>query len=322
MLRILTGIQSTGVPHLGNLLGAIIPAIEMANKSQDESYLFIADLHSFTQIKNPDELKANTISTAAAWLSFGVDVNKSVFYRQSQIPEVSELMWYLLCLFPYSRLSLAHGFKDKADHLDDVNGGLFTYPMLMAADILLYDAAYVPVGKDQTQHIEFTRDVASRFHHQFGETFVIPEIKLNEETMIVPGTDGAKMSKSRGNIINLFLPDKQLRKQIMSIQTDSKELEDPKNPDTCNVFALYKLLADKEAIETMAQQYRAGGYGYGHAKNELFELIVSKFKKPREKFWYYMEHQEEVIQALEIGEQKARTYAKKVLERVRTKIGY
>lgn len=322
MSRILTGIQSTGVPHLGNLLGAIIPAIEMANKSQDESYLFIADLHSFTQIKNPNELKTNTISTAAAWLSFGVDINKSVFYRQSQIPEVSELMWYLLCLFPYSRLSLAHGFKDKADHLDDVNGGLFTYPMLMAADILLYDAAYVPVGKDQTQHIEFTRDVASRFHHQFGETFVVPEIKLNEETMIIPGTDGAKMSKSRGNIINIFLPNKQLRKQIMSIQTDSKELEEPKDPETCNVFALYKLLADKTAVETMAQQYRAGGYGYGHAKNELFELIVSKFKNAREKFWYYMEHQEEVIQALEIGEQKARTYAQQVLERVRTKIGY
>lgn len=322
MTRILTGTQSTGTPHLGNLLGAIIPAIEMSNKPENQAYLFIADLHSFTQIKNPVELKENTISTAAVWLSFGIDVNKTVFYRQSQIPEVTELMWYLLCLFPYSRLSLAHGFKDKADRLNDVNGGLFTYPMLMAADILLYDAAFVPVGKDQEQHLEFTRDVASRFHAQFGETFVIPEAIVNEETKIIPGTDGEKMSKSRNNFINIFLPDKQLRKQIMSIQTDSKELEDPKDPETCNVFALYRLLADNDSIEKMAQQYRAGGYGYGHAKQELFELIVEKYKNQREKYWYLMENQQEIINALEIGEQKARDYAQQVLKRVRTIIGY
>lgn len=322
MTRILTGTQSTGTPHLGNLLGAIIPAIEMSNRPENEAYLFIADLHSFTQIKNPAELKENTISTAAVWLSFGIDVNKTVFYRQSQIPEVTELMWYLLCLFPYSRLSLAHGFKDKADRLNDVNGGLFTYPMLMAADILLYDAAFVPVGKDQEQHLEFTRDVASRFHAQFGETFVIPEVIVNEETKIIPGTDGQKMSKSRNNFINIFLPDKQLRKQIMSIQTDSKELEDPKDPETCNVFALYRLLADNDSIEKMAQQYRAGGYGYGHAKQELFDLIVEKYKIQREKYWYLIENQKEIINALEVGEQKARKYAKQVLKRVRTIIGY
>lgn len=322
MTRILTGTQSTGTPHLGNLLGAIIPAIEMSNKPENQAYLFIADLHSFTQIKNPEELKENTISTAAVWLSFGIDVNKTVFYRQSQIPEVTELMWYLLCLFPYSRLSLAHGFKDKADRLNDVNGGLFTYPMLMAADILLYDAAFVPVGKDQEQHLEFTRDVASRFHAQFGETFVIPEAIVNEETKIIPGTDGQKMSKSRNNFVNIFLPDKQLRKQIMSIQTDSKELEDPKDPETCNVFALYRLLADNDSIEKMANQYRAGGYGYGHAKQELFELIVEKYKDQREKYWYLIENKHEVISALEIGEQKARDYAHQVLKRVRTIIGY
>ncbi|MBC9811341.1 tryptophan--tRNA ligase [Crocinitomicaceae bacterium CZZ-1] len=322
MARILTGTQSTGTPHLGNLLGAIIPAIDMSNKAENDAFLFIADLHSFTQIKDPNELKQNTLSTAAVWLSFGVDTSKTIFYRQSQIPEVTELMWYLLCLFPYSRLSLAHGFKDKADRLNDVNGGLFTYPMLMAADILIYDAEYVPVGKDQEQHLEFTRDVASRFHAQFGETFVMPEGLFNEETKIIPGTDGQKMSKSRNNYINIFLPDKQMRKQIMSIQTDSKELEDPKDPETCNVFALYRLLADQDAVETMATQYRAGGYGYGHAKQALFELIVEKYKTQREKYWYLMEHPDEIVATLAIGEQKAREYAKVVLSRVRNTIGY
>ncbi|MCO5258531.1 MAG: tryptophan--tRNA ligase [Crocinitomicaceae bacterium] len=322
MSRILTGIQSTGTPHLGNLLGAIIPAIEMSNKTENEAFLFIADLHSFTQIKNPTELRENTLSTAATWLSFGVDIHKTVFYRQSQIPEVTELMWYLLCLFPFSRLSLAHGFKDKADRLGDVNGGLFTYPMLMAADILLYDAEFVPVGKDQEQHLEFTRDVASRFHAQFKEIFVIPEAIVNENTKIIPGTDGQKMSKSRNNFINIFLPDKQLRKQIMSIQTDSKELEDPKDPETCHVFALYKLLATEEEIENMAQLYKAGGYGYGHAKQALFDLIVAKYKAQREKYWYLMEHPQEIIEALTVGEEKARKYAQSVLKRVRTTIGY
>lgn len=322
MTRILTGTQSTGTPHLGNLLGAIIPAIEMSNKPENEAYLFIADLHSFTQIKDPKELKDNTISTAAVWLSFGLDVEKTVFYRQSQIPEVTELMWYLLCLFPFSRLSLAHGFKDKADRLNDVNGGLFTYPMLMAADILLYDAEFVPVGKDQEQHLEFTRDVASRFHTQFGETFVMPEGLINEETKIIPGTDGQKMSKSRNNFINIFLPDKQLRKQVMGIQTDSKELEDPKDPETCNVFALYRLLASNEQVQEMDKNYRAGGYGYGHAKQALFDLIIEKFNTQREKYWYLMDNQSEIINALQKGEERARIYAQTVLTKVRNTIGY
>lgn len=322
MTRILTGTQSTGTPHLGNLLGAIIPAIEMSNQSENEAYLFIADLHSFTQIKDPETLKSNTISTAAVWLSFGLDINKTVFYRQSQIPEVTELMWYLLCLFPYSRLSLAHGFKDKADRLSDVNGGLFTYPMLMAADILLYDAQFVPVGKDQEQHLEFTRDVASRFHAQFGETFVLPEGVSGEETKVIPGTDGEKMSKSRNNYINIFLPDKQLRKQIMAIQTDSKELEEPKDPETCNVFALYRILASPKDVAEMRQNYLKGGYGYGHAKQALFELIVLKYQSQREKYWYLMDNPKEIIAALEMGEKRAREYAKTVLNRVRGKIGY
>ena len=322
MARILTGIQSTGTPHLGNILGAILPAIEMAQKEENESFLFIANLHSLTQIKNGEELRENTLSTAATWLACGLDPKTSVFYRQSDVPEVTELTWYLSCYFPYSRLALAHSFKDKADRLEDVNAGLFTYPMLMAADILLYDAEVVPVGKDQAQHLEFTRDVASRFNHQMGDTFAIPDTKLKDETMLVPGTDGNKMSKSRDNYINIFLPDKKLRKKIMSIQTDSKELEDPKDPDICNVFALYKLLANETQIAEMRSNYVNGGYGYGHAKQALFELICDVFKTEREKYNHFMENPDEVDQILIAGAEKARTVASDVLKRVRKKVGY
>lgn len=322
MARILTGIQSTGTPHLGNILGAILPAIEMAQKEENESFLFIANLHSLTQIKNGEELRENTLSTAATWLACGLDPKTSVFYRQSDVPEVTELTWYLSCYFPYSRLALAHSFKDKADRLEDVNAGLFTYPMLMAADILLYDAEVVPVGKDQAQHLEFTRDVASRFNHQMGDTFVMPDTKLKDETMLVPGTDGNKMSKSRDNYINIFLPDKKLRKKIMSIQTDSKELEDPKDPDICNVFALYKLLANETQIAEMRSNYVNGGYGYGHAKQALLELICDVFKTEREKYNHFMENPDEVDQILIAGAEKARTVASDVLKRVRKKVGY
>ena len=322
MAKILTGVQSTGTPHLGNLLGAIIPAIQMANNPDNESFLFIADLHSITQIKNGAELRQNTYSTAAAWLACGLDTNKIVFYRQSDVPQTAELSWYLSCFFPFQRLTLAHSFKDKADRLEDVNAGLFTYPMLMAADILLYDANIVPVGKDQMQHIEITRDVASRFNHQMGETFILPEGKTSEDTMLIPGTDGQKMSKSRNNFINIFVDDKALRKQIMGIQTDSTPLEDPKNPDTCNCFALYKLLATPEQTEVMKANYLAGNYGYGHAKQALFELIVEKFKTEREKYNYYINNLEEVDKLLLEGAAKASAVANGVLKRVREKLGY
>ena len=322
MAKILTGVQSTGTPHLGNLLGAIIPAIQMANNPDNESFLFIADLHSITQIKNGAELRQNTYSTAAAWLACGLDTNKIVFYRQSDVPQTAELSWYLSCFFPFQRLTLAHSFKDKADRLEDVNAGLFTYPMLMAADILLYDANIVPVGKDQMQHIEITRDVASRFNHQMGETFVLPEGKTSEDTMLIPGTDGQKMSKSRNNFINIFVDDKALRKQIMGIQTDSTPLEDPKNPDTCNCFALYKLLATTEQTEVMKANYLGGNYGYGHAKQALFELIVEKFKTEREKYNYYINNLEEVDKLLLEGAAKASAVANGVLKRVREKLGY
>ena len=322
MARILTGIQSTGTPHLGNILGAIMPAIEMAENPKNESFLFIADMHSLTQIKNGTELRQNTYATAATWLAFGLDIEKTVFYRQSDVPQVTELSWYLSCFFPYQRLTLAHSFKDKSDRLEDVNAGLFTYPMLMAADILLYDANIVPVGKDQMQHIEMTRDVASRFHAQLGETFILPDGKVQEETMYIPGTDGAKMSKSKGNLINLFQTDKQLRKQIMGIQTDSTPMEEPKDPSNDNVFALYKILASQPQIEEMSANYLAGNYGYGHAKQALYEVIINKFDGPREKFNYYMNNLNEIDDALALGAEKAKKVADGVLERVREKLGY
>ncbi len=322
MPRILTGIQSTGTPHLGNILGAIIPALKLAKEAENESFLFIADMHSLTQIKDSAQLKENTYATAATWLAFGLDTNKTVFYRQSDVPQVSELMWYLLCLYPFNRLSLAHSFKDKADRMDDVNGGLFTYPILMAADILLYDATIVPVGKDQKQHLEMTRDVANRFNLKYGETFILPEEKIEGVTMLVPGTDGEKMSKSRGNYIDVLLPEKALRTQIMSIVSDSTPLEEPKDPSKCATFALYKLIAHESETDQMRKNYLAGNYGYGHAKQALFELILTKFAVPREKFSALMADKSQIDTALRIGAEKAKLVADEVLNRVRTKVGY
>jgi tryptophan--tRNA ligase len=322
MARVLTGIQSTGTPHLGNLLGAILPALEMAKDTQNDSFLFIADLHSLTQIKDGALLRRNTYEVAATWLAFGLDYQRVTFYRQSDVAQTAELAWYLECFFPYQRLTLAHSFKDKADRLEDVNTGLFTYPMLMAADILLYDAEIVPVGKDQLQHLEFARDVAGRFNYQMGETFVLPKESIREDIMIIPGTDGEKMSKSRRNYINIFLSDKELKKQIMSIQTDSTPLEAPKDPDNCNVFALYKLLATEAQTAQMAANYRGGNYGFGHAKTALYELILEKFAQPREKFSYYMDHLSQVDEILREGAEKASQVAKQTLQRVREKLGY
>lgn len=321
MSRVLTGVQATGTPHLGNILGAISPAIEMANTSDQPSFIFIADLHALTQIKDAELLKQNTYEVAATWLALGLDTSKAVFYRQSDVPQVTELSWYLMNFFPFQRLTLAHSFKDKQDYLADVNAGLFTYPILMAADILMYDADIVPVGKDQLQHLEITRDVAERFNHQMGETFVLPQAKINEEVMLIPGTDGLKMSKSRNNFINVFLPDKQLKKQIMSIETDSTPLEEPKNPDTDTVFALYKLLASPAQIEEMRQKYLKGGYGYGHAKTALFELILEKYGSAREKFMELMNDTTVLDQFLEIGATSANEIGDEVLNRVRAKLG-
>ena len=322
MARILTGIQSSGSPHLGNLLGAIIPAIELSKNPENESFFFIADLHSLTSIKDPKTRIDNTNATAAAWLAFGFDTEKNAFYRQSRIPEVCEMAWYLNCFAPYPMLANAHSFKDKSKHLSDVNAGLFTYPVLMACDILMYDANLVPVGKDQQQHLEMTRDLAKIFNHRFGEVLVVPEVKIDENVMTIPGTDGQKMSKSYGNTINIFQPEKALRKNIMQILTDSTPLEEPKNPDNDHVFALYKLLASEEQVAEMRANYLRGHYGYGHAKQALYELIIDKYAAERETFNHYIASPEKLNAKLEAGEEKARKVAVKVLDRVKKTIGF
>ncbi|MFA9289646.1 MAG: tryptophan--tRNA ligase [Solirubrobacteraceae bacterium] len=322
MLSILTGIQATGTPHLGNILGAILPAIELANNPKYQSFFFIADLHSLTQIKDAGVLKQNSYEVAATWLACGLEVEKTIFYRQSDIPMVCELAWYLNCFFPYQRLQLAHSFKDKADRLEDINAGLFTYPMLMAADILLYNANIVPVGKDQLQHIEFARDVAARFNNKMGETFVIPQAKEQKETNYIPGTNGTKMSKSKQNTINIFLEDKELRKQVMSIQTDSIPIENPKNPDENIVYKLYELIASNEKKQEMRENFLKGGYGYGHAKQALFEEILSNFAETRTKYKELISQPKLIEGFLLEGKEKAQNIATQTLYNVRTKIGF
>jgi tryptophanyl-tRNA synthetase len=323
MSRILTGVQSTGVPHLGNILGAIIPAIELSNDPQHEAFLFIANLHSLTQIKDAEVMKYNTYAVAATWLACGFDIEKNTLYRQSDVPQVTELAWHLGCFTPFPMLANAHSFKDKSDRLSDVNAGLFTYPVLMAADIILYDAHYVPVGKDQLQHLEITRDLASGFNHKMGETFVVPEAKTNESTMYIPGTDGQKMSKSYGNFINIFLPEKELKDVInKKIVTDATPLEDPKDAEGSIVYQLYKYIATPEAAAEMKSKLEAGGYGWGHAKKDLFEGIMNRFSKEREVFNYYMDNLPELDEKLMVGAKKASLVADKTLARVREKIGY
>ncbi len=322
MARILTGIQSSGKPHLGNLLGAILPGIELSKGSENDALFFIADLHSLTTIKEPEIRLSNTMATAAAWLACGLRTDKNLLYRQSKIPEVCELTWYMNCFTPYPMLANAHSFKDKSKKLADVNAGLFIYPVLMACDIILYDANYVPVGKDQQQHLEMTRDIVLSFNHVFGETFVVPEAIIDQRIMVIPGTDGQKMSKSYNNVIDIFQADNSLRKQIMSIRTDSTPIESPKNPDTCTVFKLFELLATSDQTKAMRGNYEGGNYGYGQAKQELFELIQRQFKTERELFDYYTDNQGELITRLEEGEIRARDIARRVLARAKKKIGY
>jgi len=323
MSRILTGIQSTGRPHMGNILGAILPAIELSNKAENDSFLFIADLHSLTQIKTPSDLRKNTFQVAATWLACGLNPEKTTFYRQSDVPECTELSWYLNCYFPYQRLKLAHSFKDKSDRLEDVNSGLFVYPMLMASDILLYDANYVPVGRDQLQHLEMTRDVASRINHKHSETFIIPEPILQKDAQLIPGTDGEKMSKSRNNTLDIFDDEKSIKKLInKNIITDNTPLESPKDPSLSTVYKIYKLIASKEKSETMAHKLLAGGYGWGHAKKELINEITKRFSSERERFNHFMNHPKEVEDVLQEGAIKAKKVAKATLKRVRKSLGY
>ena len=322
MARVLTGIQSSGKPHLGNLLGAIIPAIELSKDPKNETFAFIADMHSLVSIKDGAIRTENTFSVAAAWIAFGFDTDRNTFYRQSKVPFVSELAWYLNCFTPFPMLANSHSFKEKSDRLSDVNAGLFTYPVLMAADILMYDAEIVPVGKDQKQHLEITRDIAKTFNNTYGETFVMPEPRISEELMTIPGTDGQKMSKTYGNIIDIFLPDKKLRKNIMQIQTDSTPLEEPKNPDTCNVFSLYKILAPATETEEMRANYLGGNYGYGQAKQSLYDVIIDKYSKERVEYARLMENLGDLEKLLESGEKKAEEVSSAVLAKVKDKIKF
>ncbi|HSZ25575.1 MAG TPA: tryptophan--tRNA ligase [Cytophagaceae bacterium] len=321
-MRILTGIQSSGRPHLGNIIGAILPAIELSKDPKNESLFFIADLHTLTTLKDGEARKANTYAVAAAWLAFGFDTKKNIFYKQSDVPQVCEMAWFLNCFTPYPMLANAHSFKDKSDKLSDVNAGLFTYPVLMAADILMYDAQIVPVGKDQIQHVEITRDIAEKFNSIYGDTFVLPEARIDKQVMTVPGIDGQKMSKSYNNYIDIFLPEKELKKVVQSIITDSTPLEEPKDPDNCNVYKIYSLLASEEEKQDIRGKYLAGGFGYGHAKAVLLAMILDKFSNEREKFNYYMNHLSELDSALKEGAAKASAIGTSVLNRVKSKIGY
>ncbi|SEJ32950.1 tryptophanyl-tRNA synthetase [Dyadobacter koreensis] len=323
MARILTGIQSSGLPHLGNLLGAIQPAVELSRNPDNESFLFIADLHSLTTLKNGAERELYVRSIASTWLAFGFDTDKNVFWRQSRVQEHAELSWYLSCFTPFPMLQNATSFKDKSEKLADVNAGLFTYPVLMSADILLYDANIIPVGKDQKQHLEMARDIASRFNQLAGEdVLILPEARIDEKMMTIPGIDGQKMSKSYNNYINIFLPENELKKVIKKIVSDSTPLEEPKDPETDITFKLYSLLASDAEIDTMRQNYLNGGYGYGHAKQALLEVILDRYAEPRRLYNYYMNNNDELEGILKAGEEKARVIARRTISKVRRVLGF
>ena len=317
--RVLTGIKPTGMPHIGNLLGMYRPALAMQDAS--ECYFFVASYHALTTMRDPALLRQQTIDVAANWLALGLDPTRSVIWAQHDVPEVTELAWILACITSKGMMDKAHAFKDAVNKGREVNIGLYTYPILMAADILAFDSHVVPVGKDQKQHVEMARDMAQRFNHLFGETLVIPAPQIREDVATVPGLDGQKMSKSYNNTIEIFLPPKKLRKKIMGIVTDSKGVEESKDPDTCHVFSLYKLFATPEQQAELAAQYRAGGLGYGHAKQALFEVVDAQLAEARERYDHLMANPDEVRQVLAEGADRARTTARATLDRVRSAAG-
>ncbi|WP_185850448.1 tryptophan--tRNA ligase [Blattabacterium cuenoti] len=319
MENILTGIRSTGVPHLGNILSVIIPSINMVNKRKKGffSFIFIADLHSIIQTENIQNIKNNVYNITATWLAFGLNTENSVIYRQSDVPEVTELAWYLSCFFPYQRLTLAHSFKKEKDK-KKINVGLFTYPILMAADILLYNAKIIPVGKDQLQHIEIARRIAYFFNKRIGKkVFSLPNPYLQEKYMFITGTDGTKMSKSKNNYIDILSSNEILKKQIMKIQTDNKSLEEKKNPDKDYIMSLYKLISPKEKIEKMKEKYIKGGYGYLEAKIALYEQIICKFSEERNRFFSLIKNKSLLDEILFHGAKKAKNIAIKRINYIR-----
>jgi len=326
----LTGIKPTGTPHLGNYLGAIKPALELREKY--DTVYFIADYHAMTlaAVHNKEEMRNNTYKVAATWLALGLNPEEGLFYKQSDIPEIFELSWLLSCFTPKGFMNRAHAYKDKVaknqaagtDPDDGINMGLYCYPCLMDADILMFKSDVVPVGKDQKQHVEFSRDIAERFNKHYGKNiFVVPEAVIHAETDIIPGLDGRKMSKSYGNTIEIFLEPKELKNKIGKITTNSQPIEEPKDPDKCNVFALYKLFASKEQTEALAARYRAGGMGWGHAKEALRELLEEYFAKPREKYKALLANTAQIDKILAHGAEKARAISKPFMQEIRDTIG-
>jgi tryptophanyl-tRNA synthetase len=322
MIKILTGIQSTGIPHLGNILGAINPIIELSKNNNFKTFAFIADLHSLTTIKNATDRRNYVNSVAASFITLGYDMKNNYLYRQSKIPQITELNWYLNCFTPYSLLNKSHSFKDKSDNLKDINAGLFTYPVLMTSDILLFDANIVPVGKDQKQHLEITRDIAQKFNKNYYKIFTLPEPLINENVMIIPGTDGRKMSKSYDNFINIFASEKDLQKQINKIITPVKTLEEPKDYKNCIIFKIYSLLANDVQINTIKQNYINGNYGFSHAKRELLELILEKYKEQRYIFNNLINDTNSIEETLLINEEKVKQIAQVKINEVKEVLGF
>jgi tryptophanyl-tRNA synthetase len=317
--RVLTGSRATGMPHIGNYFGAYKPAIDLQNRY--ELFLFLADLHALNEHFSPEENRKNSLIMVASFLACGLDPAKSLLYAQSAVPEVNELSWILSCQVPFGVMARAHSFKDAQAKGIDINMGVFNYPILMAADILLFDANLVPVGQDQKQHLEMARDMAQRFNHRFGETLVMPEPMISDAVALVPGTDGEKMSKSKNNTVALFGSDKDWKRQVMNIVTDAKGLADPKNPDTCNVFKIFSLLANETEIAVMREKYVTGGFGYGHAKLELLEKIKIVFSPMRNEFDNWMKRPDELRDMLHEGSRKARQLATAKLDVIQSKLG-
>ncbi len=318
-MRVLSGIQPSGKAHLGNYFAMMRPAVE--SQANGETFLFIADLHALTVTPSPEILRERTMDVALDFLACGLDPEQTVFFRHSDVTEVVELSWILGCLTPMGLLERCHSYKDKVTNGLKPNHGLFSYPVLMAADILLFKADSIPVGKDQKQHVEVTRDIAQRFNNAYGEVLVLPEARIREDVAVVPGTDGRKMSKSYGNTIELFESPKSMEKKIMRMVTDSKALEEPKDPETCPVFALYKLLVSQEDTAVMADKYRSGGYGYGHAKKALAQALIEYLEPMRKRRDELAANSDEVERILRAGAGKAREVAEATMREVRAAVG-
>ena len=319
--RILTGIQPSGTLHIGNYFGAMRPAVTLQD-SGNECFYFIANYHAMTSMPDPKDLHERTFGVAVDFLAAGIDPQKTVFFRQSDVPEVQELAWFLSCICPMGLLERCHSYKDKLAHGLEANHGLFAYPALMAADILLYQSELVPVGKDQKQHLEVTRDLAIRFNNHFGDILTVPDAYISTEVAVIPGLDGQKMSKSYNNTIELFGEGKPVRKKFMSIKTDSTPMGEPMNPDTCNVFALYKLMATPEEVEALRKNYLENPeFGYGHAKQALFEKYTEYFAEAREKRKELLANPQKVEDILQDGASRARKVADATMAKVRAAVG-